>query len=423
MTVQRHPIIDLPPGERHRRATSLPLLSHLRWISALVVVLSHIEQNILSRAGSPAGSSPFGFGLVTKPLFRQEGYGHAAVVVFFVLSGFLVGGKLVELAGSRAVGRDWPAYLVDRFTRIFVVLWPALLLTGIVFGGLVWLVPAAPFMQDGNWAVDLISPITADHAVTRWAAAAFLLNELVAPTLDTDGPLWSLAYEWSYYVIGLAAVLAYRRIFSAAALLAVGYGAALVLISVVNQPDVVFSGLSWLAGLAARLLFDRAALRSRISQIGGVAAVIAVLALQRRYPLPDLALASALALMIAHAGWANWTWGAWLGERLAGFSYSLYALHYPLLLAVMGALFAAGLLPHPLAFGPLGFAVAGATLLFIVGTASLFAALTEGQTPKLRRFMMRAMRLRSHRTDTSRALRPAASADGDAAVGPNPRNF
>jgi peptidoglycan/LPS O-acetylase OafA/YrhL len=52
--------------------------------------------------------------------------GHEAVMVFFVLSGFLVGGSVLKL-----MSRDlwsWNNYLIKRLTRLWIVLIPALLL-------------------------------------------------------------------------------------------------------------------------------------------------------------------------------------------------------------------------------------------------------------------------------------------------------
>ena len=76
---------------------SFDFLSHLRWVAALVVVLSHIHQDVLLEKGFVPEHNAIPTGLVAKHLFRLEGFGHAAVVVFFVLSGFLVGGKLIDL--------------------------------------------------------------------------------------------------------------------------------------------------------------------------------------------------------------------------------------------------------------------------------------------------------------------------------------
>ncbi len=384
-------------ADRKRATTSVPLLSHLRWAAAIVVVMSHVAENILNKGVYVASPDALQPGVVTKPLMGWGGYGHAAVVIFFVLSGFLVGGKLVELQGSPKLRAEWPGFLVDRFSRIFIVLWPVLLLTAAVMAALLWWVPDAPFVRTGDWTFDLEVPLSTDLSWLRWIGAALMLNDLAVRTLDGNAPLWSLAYEWCYYIIGLGAVLAVRRVFSPGALLVMLYGAVLIVLSLYNQPNVLFAGLSWLLGIAARVAFNAGVLRGRAAMVAGVAAVLGVLLLQGRLSLPDPVLAAAMSFMIAHPGWRNWRFGDAAGERLAGFSYTLYAMHFPVLLGIMGILFAAGVLPHRLPFGQFGIAVALGAFVVLMGTAWLFALVTEDQTVHLRRALLQRLGLRRDR--------------------------
>ncbi len=385
-------------ADRQRATASVPLLSHLRWLAAFAVVASHVEQSILAKGGYVAATGPVSTGLETKPLLGgYGGYGHAAVVVFFVLSGFLVGGKLVELLRSPKLQTDWPSFLVDRFSRIFIVLWPTLVLNGLVMAALVRYVPGAPFVQTGHWTFDLTAPLTSDLAWSRWTAAAVMLNELLVPTLNSNGPLWSLAYEWSYYIIGLAAVLAYRRVFSPWALVVILYGVALLALSALNQPNILFAGLSWLAGVGARLVFNAEVLRGWLALGTGPVAFILVLTLDHWVTIPDPVLGLAVALMIAHPAWRRWRWGDGWGERLASFSYTLYAMHFPILIGIMGAMFAAGVLPSRLPFNTAGIAIWTGVLAVLVVAARLFALMTEDHTVQLRRRLLLLLGLRRER--------------------------
>ena len=393
------PNIPLSPvaADRTRATASVPLLSHLRWIAAVVVVFSHLEQNILNKGGNFAATGPLETGLVAKPLMGFGGYGHAAVVIFFVLSGFLVGGKLVELFASPRLRSEWPSFLVDRFSRIFIVLVPVTALTALILAALLWSVPDAPFVHSGLWTFDLIQPLTADLSWTRWAGALVMLNDVLVPTLDSNGPLWSLAYEWSYYIIGLAAVLAYRRVFSPPALVVILYGAALLLLSAFNQPNILFAGLSWVAGIAARLAFNADALRGRAMLLAGVLGTVLLLAIEAVVPLPDPVLGLGVALMIAHPAWRRWRWLDATGERLASFSFTLYALHFPLMLGIMGLLFAAGAIPPRLPFDLTGLATVVAVFAILMICARVFARCTEDQTVGLRRALSRWLGLRRDR--------------------------
>jgi peptidoglycan/LPS O-acetylase OafA/YrhL len=233
--------------------------------------------------------------------------------------------------------------------------------------------------------------MTADLRLTRWIGAATLLNELVVPTLDTNGPLWSLAYEWFYYIVALAGVLLYRRSGGKGAVSVIVYGGLLLLISIFNQPDIPTSGISWGAGWLAREAFKRRIWRGKVTFVVGLTVVLFVLILDRKHPTPDPVLGLALAFLISHDVWARWNWGANWGEKLANFSYSLYAVHFPLLLTFMGLLYSLGKLQHRMPFNTTGLATCIVALAFSVLGARAFAFLTEDRTSHLKEILKRVL--------------------------------
>lgn len=107
--------------------------------------------------------------------------GHEAVLVFFVLSGFLVGGRAIEKCrmGTFCI----KSYAVDRFVRIMLPLLSALLLC----------IPK-----------DLIcgNPIV----WTDWFGCLFSLQGIWTGLVIE--PLWSLAYEVWFYILAGGLVLA-----------------------------------------------------------------------------------------------------------------------------------------------------------------------------------------------------------------------
>ena len=56
---------------------------------------------------------------------------HEGVVIFFILSGFLVGGHILN--GMARGSFNLVGYLSARFARIYIVYVPALIVTGLVF--------------------------------------------------------------------------------------------------------------------------------------------------------------------------------------------------------------------------------------------------------------------------------------------------
>lgn len=59
-----------------------------------------------------------------------------AVLLFFVLSGFLVGGKVIERCNGRNF--DTASYAIDRFVRIMLPLVSALLLSAVIDESVEW---------------------------------------------------------------------------------------------------------------------------------------------------------------------------------------------------------------------------------------------------------------------------------------------
>ena len=93
-------------------------LDCFRWLAALSVLVTHVGIRMLAPVGEISASLPH------AAYAFLAGFDHQAVMVFFVLSGFLVGGSVmreVAVTGHVAVG----PYLLRRALRLCLVLWPA----------------------------------------------------------------------------------------------------------------------------------------------------------------------------------------------------------------------------------------------------------------------------------------------------------
>src|SRR5665647_3965432 len=99
-----------------------PYLDLARFIAALLVALSHLRGFVFVDFYSIDHPS-----LVWSAFYFATGFGHQAVMAFFVLSGFLVGGTVVS--GAEAAQWSWSDYAITRMTRLWIVLHPALVLT------------------------------------------------------------------------------------------------------------------------------------------------------------------------------------------------------------------------------------------------------------------------------------------------------
>ncbi|GAA5511082.1 acyltransferase family protein [Novipirellula caenicola] len=129
------------------------------------------------------------------------GFGHEAVVFFFVTSGFLVGGGVCECSRTRPL--DWRRYLADRSSRLYAVLVFALLL-----GAMCDSIGSHYFNAFGFYSNQTPHPVAVIGGpfverldLSHFLASLFMLQEIALPSFGSNDPLWSLAHEWWYYLL------------------------------------------------------------------------------------------------------------------------------------------------------------------------------------------------------------------------------
>lgn len=257
------------------------------------------------------------------------------MVVFFVLSGYLVGGSVLkELmeTGSIHLGR----YSVSRIVRIHSVLLPALLLGGLWdYWGTNWL-HASAIYSHSHFPYVLFWDVGANLNAQTFLGNVACLQNIFVPVFGSNGPLWSLANEFWYYFLFPAVLLtSWRGIPLTVRVL--GLGATAFLLWLLGG-DKLLGFLIWLAGSGVRIIPARLALRWPLAGAIFLAALLFI-----KSPLPGrfginvlsdyiVALTFCIWLLaISHrppsAGKAFSSWG----KHCAGFSYTLYACHFPLL--------------------------------------------------------------------------------------------
>jgi peptidoglycan/LPS O-acetylase OafA/YrhL len=163
------------------------LLNGLRWSAALIVVCTHIRSRLFSEGiGELSGwTAPFHVALITLSGFSSE-----AVMVFFVISGYLVGGRVITEFHEQNTFNLMP-YLIRRANRLYIVYLPILLLT-----------LALDLGASSLWGT---SPIY-DEASARWTSqnfwgSLFFLQDIFCDKFGSNGAIWSLANEWWYYIL------------------------------------------------------------------------------------------------------------------------------------------------------------------------------------------------------------------------------
>lgn len=239
---------QITPSAERETSRFLPAYSlHLdliRGLAALVVFYGHLHL-VVTGHGS-IGSDSHSLAVATHP---ADGLAlpHAAVVIFFVLSGYLVGGSVV-----RDLGRErfsWRSYATRRLTRLWTVLIPALALGAILDGLNQWLFSATPFFRSDYFTSQLHGwPTPLNFA--RYLFFLQTIDWIPAPRFGTNGALWSLSSElWYYALFPLLAIC----VFSARMRKTIRVGCALLLavLLVAVGSRITFSFPVWLLGVVA----------------------------------------------------------------------------------------------------------------------------------------------------------------------------
>jgi peptidoglycan/LPS O-acetylase OafA/YrhL len=374
----------LPKEFRLAKRTSVHL-DLIRGVSAAAVMVYHLRGLFFVDYPYLANKSFF-----STALYAVTGYGHQAVMVFFVLSGYFIGTSVMESVGE--LQWSWRIYLVSRITRLQLVLFPALVL-GAIWDRIGMRIPqAASLYYDALYKFNVPS-VALRSTVPVFLGNFFYLQSIISPVFGSNGPLWSLSYEFWYYLIFPALVLAAAA--WAGARVRIQYASLALLLLWFVGPPIRSYFLIWLAGaLVGRL--------QRITKFKASSSVLAIsaglifigsLAWSRTHRLSSDLLTD----YIVGFCFALWLYALLLGSRedvpaaysygakkLAGFSYTLYLTHFPALLLLRGLLNPQGSWQPD----PRHLVYAGGIALLMLTYAYCVAEFTEARTAIVRRRLL-----------------------------------
>lgn len=302
-------------------------------------------------AQDEAGQTVAHTSVPATPHARRSDMGNTPVMMFFVLSGYLVGGSVLR---SLKKGR-WSAteYMTKRLTRLWVVLIPAL-----VFGVALDSLGPKLFNHPGNVYIAHIAyvypHVAQDLRFSTILANIFFLQGIFVSTPGTNGALWSLANEFWYYVLFpmiVVPILLRRPLWVKISSIALVLGF-LAFVSARSEPSslkhIAFLFPIWLLGaLLAKLPLVVPKNLRNVLTFAMVVVVIAGTILLRRIDIGIRGSQYVIALLFTGLLYLllHYPEKAKNGiyKSVAGFfsriSYSLYLMHMPL-----GAFFAAWLL-------------------------------------------------------------------------------
>lgn len=351
----------------------------LRALAALLVCAGHLRAATLVDLADV--SSP---GLVTKALYALTSLGHQAVMVFFVLSGYLVGGSVLSCANRFT----WRPYMQARLSRLWTVLLPCLALTWAIDQVVLHV---APQVYGGDYAALWHSAPMPGQYDASWLTClgnVFFLQTVAVPVFGSNGPLWSLANEFWYYLLFPAMWQAGMTRTPLAQRLLAGTLALGVLCAMPGEMRLGF--LVWLMGVGAFWLRGRSVgpfALVLLMFLGGI--ILSKWSGTRAWTVPwgDLVLGACTSLLVlrATAGRAA-PWPRWIRipvERLSDLSFSLYLSHFPLVMLIG----ATGYMQARMQPGFATWCVYAAWLLGLVACGQGVWWLFERHTPRVRQWM------------------------------------
>lgn len=172
-------------------------LDFLRSLAALQVFISHIRTQFFVDYQDISSPS-----IALKVLYFSTGLGAESVIIFFVLSGLLISCSV--LRAKRKGNFTWKHYLINRLSRLYIVLLPALLLTffwdslGLaIFGSGDDSVYGGKLLEASRVTYHISDKI---DLVTFLGNLSFL-NGILVNEFGSNEPVWSLTYEFWYYML------------------------------------------------------------------------------------------------------------------------------------------------------------------------------------------------------------------------------
>jgi len=367
-----------------KAANHWPLLDFLRATAALLVVLAH------SRAYYFLNIDFFDQpNIFLKLFYFITGLGHEAVVIFFVLSGFLIGGSLTDSMqrGSFVL----PRYLIARFVRIFIVYFPALIITQAVFFlGLLLLSDPGDVPV---WIAPIFSRQQLDFGgVSQAICFVSGLQGFSCRSWEQNPVLWSLGFEWALYLFGPAIIqLIVWKASHVLRLLGLVIVCTIAATVCRHSPpfEAVFWFSAWFLGVGSYRILHAWSVPLPVGFLGA-GLIITGMALRHIDAVSqiysDMIIAAGAAIAIACRSLVAFPLAPRFFAWAAGFSYTLYAIHAPFIYFVVTSFRQAGFPPDiPPSAAP--FVELAVTVSICLVAAYLVSLATERRTGQVRAAM------------------------------------
>ena len=322
------------------KKNNLLFLDGLRGFAAFYVMTGHARW-LLWEGHESYLSNQTKYSIADKSLmwfFSIFKFGHEFVLFFFVLSGFVIHLKYAKsLKQDFCFKFNWLDYFTKRSKRIYPPFIFALILTAALdfIGNRI-----NPVIYTGTTHYLLINRNVGNpnHSLTTFCGNLFFLYTQYVPVFGTNGPSWSLKYEWWFYLFYPFFLLFGRRNIIYPTLLVI----VLYILSIIipNWPvallQEVFGGMLawWLGVLISEIFIGRIKIDLKYMII--LSLVLSMILISTHKPqFHDLSIALLFSgiltflLLLSEKG-KSLSYCETL-KPLGDISYTLYITHFPIL--------------------------------------------------------------------------------------------
>jgi len=297
-------------------------LNFIRWFAAFLVLINHLRSIMFVEYSNLLNTN-----IYIKIFYFITGFGHEAVIIFFILSGYLVGSEFIE---SKKTKEDLKKYFLKRFTRIYVVLIPALIVTFILdFLGYSYF--NTTNIYNNSYQISAINYSVIERLnIETFIYNIFMLQTSLSETFGSNGPLWSLAFEWWYYII---LPILYILLTKKSLTDKIMYISILVIFMLILNLDIFIYFFVWLIGVMG-YKYKKDITFKLIYKINITLLMIILISSRLNYInylLSDLLLSINIIIIINQLYYTdmNFTFISRFNKLFSSFSYSLYLFHFP----------------------------------------------------------------------------------------------
>lgn len=251
--------------------------------------------------------------LLTKIFYAYTRIGHQCVIVFFVLSGLLVGGlSLKKFSEGNLSLKD---YFSKRITRIYIVVIPTLIIGGYL---------------------NYITGLTNNLEIEYFFGNLFHFQTVFSPTYGSNGPLWSLANEFWYYMIFMGVIFYFKKIKNKNVSIIISITT--ISFFAFIMPNIIAYLIIWIFGLIIPFLINRLPIINDTIYLIFKFLFFPLIIIFNIYDgyISDLMFAFYTTILLTYIIIKNKHVKSYMPLiRLSKFSFSLYAIHYPVLLYIL----------------------------------------------------------------------------------------